>query len=315
MAPYKPCSANPNGWLAFELSVLRRLEFRSVALPFAGEPDLGVYLKRWGVRVAANDLARWAAMKATAYIENNSEQLTEADVELALGDAYVPRYKLRNPALLKRFNEADAWWFDNVRENVEKLNSAWRRALALSLAMMVGDYVLAFDEETRQFRQPLSLSKIFRRVWQVQHPPVNNSQRNISVNQEARDFIAERQGTDLLFLRLPRPRPGREWRHNTYSAWREEWLRGGDGFWDEMEKARADRLGARAETKQQYLHFVEDLLRTAAHLPAWAVAHTENGFITTDELVECVNRVRKVEAIYTKDFSELMGVRAAIITA
>ena len=43
----------PNGWLAFELGVMRRLKFKSVALAFTGEPDLGVYLKRWSVRVAA----------------------------------------------------------------------------------------------------------------------------------------------------------------------------------------------------------------------------------------------------------------------
>ncbi len=50
--------ATPGGWLAFELSVLRRLKFRSVAIPLVGEPDLPVYLKRLGVRVAANDPAR-----------------------------------------------------------------------------------------------------------------------------------------------------------------------------------------------------------------------------------------------------------------
>jgi hypothetical protein len=45
----------PEGWLAFELNILRRLQFRSVALPFTGESDTARYLKRWGVRVAAND--------------------------------------------------------------------------------------------------------------------------------------------------------------------------------------------------------------------------------------------------------------------
>ena len=70
----------PNGWLAFELSVLRRLKFKSVSIAFTGSPDLGVYLKRWDVRVSANDLAQSVATKATAYIENNTEQLSEEDV-------------------------------------------------------------------------------------------------------------------------------------------------------------------------------------------------------------------------------------------
>ena len=305
----------PNGWLAFDLSVLRRLKFRSVALPFTGEPELGAYLKRWGVKVAANDLSWWAWTKAIAQIENNAERLTEADVEVTLEDAYVPRERLNNPALGRWFNETDAWWLDNVRENIGRLDTQIKRALALSLGLMVGDYVMSFNEETRRLRQPLSLSLIFQRVWQIHPTPVNNSQRNQSTNREARDFIAEQQWVDLLFLRLPPPSNQRERHRSELLAWREEWLRGGDDFWDEMERARAGRLGSPVETKQQYLRFVEDILQAAAHLPAWAIAHTENGFISTSEIVETISRVRKVEAIYTKDFSELMGARATIITA
>ncbi|MDT4897237.1 MAG: hypothetical protein QOH25_2314 [Acidobacteriota bacterium] len=305
-------STIPNGWLAFELGVLRRLKFKSISLAITGEPDLGVYLKRWGARVAANDLAQWAATKATAYIENNAEQLSEDDVSVVLEDAYVPRHKLANSSLRKRFNETDAWWFDNVRQNIEKLESPARRALALACGMMVGDYTLSFDEETREFRQPLS--QVFRRVWQTQAAPVNNSQPNTSDNREARDFIAE-QHTNLLYLRLPRARSLHEPQRNAFSAWREEWLRGGDGFWDEFEQAKAGRLGTSVVTKQQYLRFIEDLLQVAMHLPAWAIAHAEDGFIPTTDLVETINRVRKVETVYSKDFSELMGLRATIITA
>lgn len=305
-------STIPNGWLAFELGVLRRLKFKSISLAFTGEPDLGVYLKRWGARVATNDLAQWAATKAAAFVENNTEQLSEEDVSLILEDAYVPRHKLDNSALRKWFNETDAWWFDNVRRNIEKLETPTARALALSCGMTTGDYALSFDEETREFRQPLS--QVFRRVWQSQVPPVNNSQHNTSDNREARDFIAE-QHTNLLYLRLPRPRSLHEQRRDTFSTWREEWLRGGDEFWAEFEKTRGGRLGTSVVTKQQYLRFVEDLLQVALHLPAWAVAHAEDGFIPTSDLVETINRVRKVETVYTKDFSELTGLRATIITA
>ncbi|HEX8843793.1 MAG TPA: hypothetical protein VF791_04080 [Pyrinomonadaceae bacterium] len=308
----KTNGTTPNGWLAFELGVLRRLKFKSVSIPFSGEPELGVYLKRWGARVEANDLARWAAIKAKAFIENNETELTEEDVALVLEDAYVPRYKLQNPSLRKWFNETDAWWFDNVRGNVEKLDSRVSHALALSFGMMVGDYALSFNEESREFRQPLS--EVFRRIWKAQAPPVNNSEHNTSGNREAREFLAE-QHTNLLFLRLPRPRSMNEQSESSISAWREEWVRGGDDFWGEVESKRAGRLGACIVTKQQYLHMVEDLLRVGLHIGSWAIAHVEDGFIPASDLVETVNRVRKVETIYSKDFSELTGLRATIITA
>src|SRR6266850_6416052 len=148
----------PNGWLAFELGVLRRLKFTSAALPFTGEPDLGVQLKHWKVRVAANDPMLWSYTKATALVENSRERLSEMEMETILDDAYVPRDKLDNPSLLNWFNETDAWWFDNVRFNAERLDTEYKRALALTLGMMVGDYVRSFTEDSLHLREPLSLS-------------------------------------------------------------------------------------------------------------------------------------------------------------
>jgi hypothetical protein len=303
------------GWLGFELSVLRRLKFRSVALPLAGEPNLGHYLKRWEARVSANDSAQWAWTKSQAFIENNSEALTEEDVAIVLDDAYVPRNYFRNPTLLTWFNESDAWWFDNVRANADGLSSPFKRALALSLGMSVGDYVFSFNLDTRDLRQPLSLSNVFRRLWHTSMPPVNNLRRNTSSNRSARAFLAETQETDLLFLRLPRPTRSTDSRNARVLTWREEWLRQAKGFWSEIAKDRNGKLDSYVETKEQYLSMIEDLLHTAAHLPLWAIEAVSDGFVSTDELVECVGNARKIDAIFKKDFSELLGIQAVIITA
>lgn len=305
-------SITPKGWLAFELNVLRRLEFDSVALPFTGEPFLGAYLKRRHARIAANDLTQSAFVKAVAAIQSNGESLSEADAAVVLEDAYVPRYRLQNPALRNWFNETDAWWFDNVRQNIERLPSTFAKAAAMTLAMQTGDYVLSFTEETRELRQPLS--KVFQKLRAVLPEPVNNGQNNACFNKNAAEFIAESY-TDLMFLRLPRA-------HNLslrnalgWTAWREEWLHAGDDFWGDLETAQTGRLGTHVETKNQYLRLVEEFLKIAAHLEKWAIAYTEDGFVSSPELVEIINRVRKVDTIFTKDFSELTGTKAVIITA
>ena len=304
----------PNGWLAFELGVLRRLKFTSVALPFTGEPEICVQLKSWNIRVAANDPMIWSYTKAFALIENNNEKLDEEDLFTLLDDAYVPRDTFENPSLLKWFNETDAWWFDNLRFNAERLEP-YKRALALTAGMMTGDYVLSFNEQTRHLRKPFSLSEAFRHMLECLPEPLDNSMRNKSTNQDVRNFVAERHHTDLLFLRLPIPVTQTTTARDPIVTWREEWLRGGDEFWPELERARDARLGSRVQSKQQYLGFVEDLLRTASHIPAWAIAHTENGFISNEELVEKIGRVRKVSSIYSKDFSDMLGVRASLIVA
>jgi hypothetical protein len=304
----------PNGWLAFELGVLRRLKFTSVALPFTGEPELAVQIKHWKVRIAANDPMLWSHTKALAVVENNTDQLNEHDLAALLDDAYVPGEKLNNPSLLKWFNETDAWWFDNLYSNAQRLEP-FKRAVALTAGMLTGDYVLSFNEETRTLRRPFALSDTFRRLLDCLPEPHDNGMRNQSTSQDVRSFVAERHHTDLLFLRLPVPVTQTPIVRDPLISWREEWLRGNDDFWFDFERARQARLGSPVQSKAQYLGFVEDLLRTASHIPAWAVAHTENGFISNDELVERISRVRKVASIYSKDFSDMLGVRASVIVA
>ena len=304
----------PRGWLAFELNVLKRLKFTSAALPFTGDANLGAYLKRWKVRVLANDLTHSGWTKAVAAIQNNSEKLTDDDVNSILEDVYVPRYRLQNQALRNWFGETDAWWFDNIRQNIERLPSPVGKAIAFNVALNVGDYVLSFTDETLELRQPLS--NVFRRLLSAQHEPVNNGQNNICSNKNAHDFIAENVKSDLMFLRLPRAHNLSQKNYLGWTAWREEFLRGGDDFWNDLEIKQAGRLGTLIETKSQYLRLLQQTLETAKHIKSWAIAHVEDGFIATQEIVETIGKVRRsVDTIYTKDFSELTGTKAVIITA
>ena len=83
---YNASGTFPSGWLAFELSVLRRLKFSSIALPFTCEPDLCVQLKRWKVSVAANDPMIWAFTKATALVENAADHPGDEEIATILVD-------------------------------------------------------------------------------------------------------------------------------------------------------------------------------------------------------------------------------------
>jgi hypothetical protein len=303
---------SPRSWLAFELNVLRRLKFASAALPFTNEPLLGSYVKRWGMRVMANDPLQSAWIKSVAIILNNGEKLSAEDVNIVLEDAYVPGFRLQNPALRQWFSETDSWWFDNVKRNIDRLQTPVTRAIASSIALAVGDYVLSFTPETLELRQ--SLSNVFRRLWTLQPDPVNNGQNNTCSNKNANEFLAE-SFVDMLFLQLPQSHALNKRISLGHAAWREEWLRGGSDFWDDLESAQSGRLGTSTETKSQYLHLVEETLQTAAHIKSWAISHVEDGFITTQDIVETIGKIRRVDTIFTKDFSELTGTKAAIITA
>ncbi len=303
---------SPKSWLAFDLNVLRRLTFNSVAMPFADRPALGAYLKRWSVRVAANDAMQSAWTRSLAQIANGGERLSADDVNVVLDDAYVPGYRLHNQALTDWFTETDSWWFDNVRQNIDRLQTPMLRAIASSLVIATGDYVLSFNNDTRELRQPLS--NVFRRLRSIQEEPYNNGQNNTCQNKNADDFIAEAPA-ELMFLRLPAAHAQGVKMHLGRAAWREEWLRSGNDFWDDLEASLRGKLGAATETKSQYLHLLEETLRRASHIKNWAIADVEDGFIQTQDITETIGRIRRVDTIFTKDFSELTGTKGIIITA
>lgn len=303
---------SPKSWLAFDLNVLRRMTFTSVALPFAEQTSLGAYLKRWSVRVAANDPLQSAFTRSIAQIVNVGQALSPDEVNTVLEDAYVPGYRLNNQALTSWFSETDAWWFDNVRKNIDALETPMSRAIASSIALATGDYAQSFTSDTRELRQPLS--NVYRRLWSVQPESFNNNQNNTCQNKNADDFVAETTA-DLMFLRLPAAHAQSERTHLGRGAWREEWLRGGNDFWADLESSLHGKLGAATETKSQYLHLLEETLRRASHIGKWAIAHVEDGFIQTQDIADTVAKIRRVDTVYTKDFSELTGTKAVIITA
>lgn len=305
-------TVTPKGWLAFELNVLRRLKFKSAILPFTGEPNLGMYLKRWGTKVLANDIMQWAWTKAIADIQNNVEVLSNDDLVKILEDVYVPGYRLQNQAIRNWFNETDSWWFDNIRKNIEKLESPILKSIALSLGMSVGDYAFSFSESNLELRQPLST--VYKRLAAIRPAPVNNGQNNVCSNRSINDFVAENY-VDLMFLRLPSANNLSLRKSQGKKGWREEWIRGNDDFWETIEAEQTGRLGTHIETKFQYLKLVEDILKTASHIENWAISHVEDGFISSQDIVEVISHVRRVDTIFTKDFSELTGTKAVIITA
>ncbi len=303
---------SPKSWLAFDLNVMRRLTFSSVALPFTEQTSLGGYLKRWNVKVAANDALQSAYTRSVADLAGGGETLSVEDVDMVLEDAYVPGYRLNNQALTSWFNETDAWWFDNVRRNIDRLGTPMTRAIASSIAMATGDYAMSFNSDSRELRQPLS--NVFRRLWTVRQPSYINGQNNTCQNKIADEFVAETTA-DLMFLRLPHPHAHSERTHLGRAAWREEWLRGGNDFWPELESRLHGRLGAATETKSQYLHLLEETLRRASHIKKWAIAHVEDGFIQTNDIADTIGKIRRVDTVFTKDFTELTGTKAVIITA
>jgi HD domain len=284
--------------LGFQASVLRQIEFRSIAIPFWNEARLDWYLKAWSKLIFANDPRVWAGTVARATVEA-TEPLSEDIISRILEDVYVPGVRLANLDLRRWFGETDAWWMDNLRRNIDGLADPLTRAQGFALGILTGDYALSFDDETRELRRPLTT--VF---WQLAGRafvgPAGHS-NNRSFNQPADDFIKHARA-DLLYLSSPAShtdRGGAEAR----SEWRESWAGGSIS----VASDHGTRFAKPPQSKQAYLATIDRLLRLAAHFKTWAVEYQEPGLATAQDIIELIKEYRPVSATYSKDVTEVAG--------
>jgi len=289
---------NKKELLGFQASVLRQLEFRSIAIPFWSEARLDLYLKGWGKVIYANDSRVWAGVLARANVEAGGP-LGEETIARILENVYIPGTKLANADLRRWFSETDAWWMDNLRRNIELLEDQVMRAQALALGIQTGDYALSFNEKTLELRRPLT-TVFWRLAGRTMGGPTAQP-HNRAFNLPAEEFIKQARA-DLLYLRTPSSQTevgGSQAR----SDWRETWVNGAAGD----DSTQLSKKSASPQSKQSYLSILDRLFRIATNFKRWAVECQEPGLATAQDIVELVKEYRPVKATYSKDVTEVVG--------
>ena len=258
----------------------------------------------------------WAFTKATALIENDSERLSAEEMDMLLDDASSRATASTIASLLHWFNETDAWWFDNVRFNRRgvwtrrtNVRSArrWARWSAITF-FRLGPTAGTCASLCRCRACSYSFPRAFpfpATTLSAAKPPT----RKCAPSSPSVAMV-------IMLLRcLPVP-SSRSRREPVRWPGAVERLLGDDFGMNSSGCELGELWASRSEQTATTLDLLEDLLHTAAH-HAWAIAHTENGFITTEmnwprlSARRAKGRARDLH----QRFSGLLGVRAAIVTA
>ncbi|HYP27097.1 MAG TPA: HD domain-containing phosphohydrolase [Blastocatellia bacterium] len=304
---WKRSRYNNKTLLGFEASVLRQLDFRSIAIAFSGWARIDWYLKAWNKVIISNDPRTWAAAASRAAVEAETP-LAEEQISMLLEDVYVPGTRLGNPSLRQWFGETDAWWMDNLRRNIAAIEDETLRAQALVLGLQTGDYALSFDEETRDLKRPLTT--VF---WRLAGRAITGSRghsNNRSHNEPVEEF-ARHARADLFYIMLPSAHADGGDSENR-ARWRESWVRGTQDF----EPDDTHYLMTVPQSKKSYLSMADRLLRSASHIKTWAVGYQEPGLASARDISELIEEHRPIRATYSKDLTEVAGgLRSYIIVA
>lgn len=99
---------------------------------FAGGSSIGYIAKIKGLKVFSNDILSINYHIAKALIENNTETLTDADVDLIFSGEPFEGFMTKNYSDVYYFKE-ECMALDLYRQNIEKLESEYKRSLAFIL--------------------------------------------------------------------------------------------------------------------------------------------------------------------------------------
>jgi adenine-specific DNA-methyltransferase len=198
--------------LAWIHGVLSGLDFETAADPFVGSGCVAYLLKAMGKRVTASDFLNFPAVVASATVANNEHRLDGHAVEVLL------ERRENGPNFIERtfagifFTREDLRFLDRVSANIEKLEYAGERALALAALMRsclkkqprgvftVSGDLARYDDGRRDLR--LTMEEHFLEQVGAFNRIVFDNGHGHTV-QQADVFSLKPSGVDLVYLDPP----------------------------------------------------------------------------------------------------------------
>jgi adenine-specific DNA-methyltransferase len=192
--------------------VLRGLDFETAADPFVGSGCVAYLLKAMGKRVTASDFLNFPAVVGSATVANNEHRLDGHAVEVLL------ERRENGPNFIERtfagifFTREDLRFLDRVSANIEKLEYAGERALALAALMRsclkkqprgvftVSGDLARYDDGRRDLR--LTMEEHFLEQVGAFNRIVFDNGHGHTV-QQADVFSLKPSGVDLVYLDPP----------------------------------------------------------------------------------------------------------------
>jgi hypothetical protein len=291
------------GLTAFEVAVLREVNFASLAIPFGGDGRLAWRLKMLGKRVFTNDIQQSKTCRAIAAAENNGLTLNAALLDTLLAAAHDaaedPDFPI-NGGLLRWFAPSEARWLEGFRQAALAMPERIVQALAMSLGLRLGDYRLAFDETARELRRPLEDVAI--ELSPRLNLAVDNRQANAASNLDARQFVFQAQA-DAVYVRFP-AFEALDRAERAPEGWREVWTSGSPAIWRTITLHQRGTFGGRFLTRSDYQTAVASFLKRLDSFPQWIISASQSPAMTLEELTGHVERCRPVERTFTKDAGE-----------
>lgn len=293
---------------------------------FAGSQSIAFLLKQRGLQVFTNDFLAFCHQIGMALIENPNETLSEAEANSLFDLRSDARTLMQDNFIGNFFLAEEAKVLDNFRANVEELNSAYKRAMALTVMnrsltrkIIMGHFAhtqaLSYASNPTRIKRNPSIAQpvkeiFFKLLPEYQETVFDNGQENKSFNENALDLLPKLEKVDLVYFDPPYTDS-----HSDYQSFyhlTETFTR----YWTDKNFVNSIRryepqLWSGFDKKTEVEESFQKLFASAADIPHWLISYNDRSYPTPTRLAEIIKKHKDV-TIEAKPYTNSRGGKGSV---
>ncbi|MAI17890.1 MAG: DNA adenine methylase [Marinovum sp.] len=195
--------------LPYIQDVAKEFNFDSAIDLFSGSGVVGYLFKTMGKQVYSNDYMAMSSTLTKAMVENNSEVLSQSDIDLLFSENSKASTFVQNTFKDLYYSDVDNKVIDLVRSNVPRLSNQYKRAIAMSAlvraclkkrARGIFTYTgLRYDDGRADLRMSME-EQIHNAIGLINGAVFDNGKENKSRHGDA---MSTRYKADLVYIDPP----------------------------------------------------------------------------------------------------------------
>lgn len=304
--------------------IVAPLQFDSVLDAFSGSGCVSYLFKAMGKEVVSNDFLKFTHQLAVACIENPGVRVSEEEVALLFQERRSRKRFISETFTGIFFTPSDLDFLDVVWSNLPRLDSPWKKALAISAMVRgcakkqprgvftVSGDLSNYNDGRRDLR--LSLKEHFLESLEIYNNIVfDNGKHNRALNGDALNLDIH---VDLVYMDPPYvPRAD----DNCYIK-RYHFLEGLATYWEGlelMETSKVKKLPKRHTPfsyRKSAVESFDGMFRQFAD-STLVLSYSSNGYPDLDVLVKLMKQYKPTVEVFEKDHRYHFGTHAGVTRA
>ena len=290
---------------------------------FAGSQSVAYSFKQLGYCVHTNDFMEYSNQIGKSLIENNSQILSNNDIDLLFSEnTNKSKYCLVETLYTNLFfNKADVRFLDSFRSHIDELNE-YKQNLALTIMLRamtrkvpLGHFAhtktMEYSSNTERIKRNKSLIKPIKDIFlelvdKYNQAVFDNGQNNKSYCLGVLEFVKKIENIDLIYFDPPYCDSHADYQgfYHVLETYVQYWT---DKTFINKTKRYSPKKYSGFDLKADIIRSLECLFEYSDKIPYWILSYNNKSYPTKEVLVDLIKQYRDVEIVDKMYYNSVGG--------